>query len=752
MRALRHAAWPVLVAAAVGLLLAPGLTPGRTLAWRDSLRLYAPLRPVLAGALREGRLPLWDPYDGTGVPLFAQLIHGVLHPVSVVLALLAPGAPLDALLAACLLLAALGAYAAARALGAERPAAAAAAAGYAGSGYVLGATGNQVFLVGAASLPWLLAAGRRAGQGARLSGTALALAAAAALLSGDVQAAAVGGLLAAALALHAGGLAALPRTAAGLSAGALLAGVQLVPAWRFLPLTARGLELAPAERQQWALSPWRLPELVAPGVLGGRPGLAPVVFQALEPGSLYPLPFAASVFLGSALVVAAAAAWRVRPARPLLAAAPLLVWAAMGHRLGAEQLLHGVPVWGQLRYAEKLVGPLSLVVALLAALGAPRLAAAAPAGWLGLGAAATGLLAGTLALPAGGTAAGAVLPPAAAAAARAQAVEGLVHLALGLAALAGILALARRAPRAFAPAFAGLVFLQALAASPFAMLPAPSGLPAPPVPAAPPPGPRLHTPELLLRADGRPGEMDQEAALGFPGFNVAARVDNVDHYSGLASRRLEELRAALDGSPQGWRRYGVTHGVRPAGPLGPVGREAVSGGRPAGGDFRVQVWEVPHRPWASFAPAATAVLGARRALLATVAAIRAGDEGVVVEAAAEPPTAPGRVLSVARRDGEAAVEAEADGPALLVVNDAWWPGWVAEVDGVAAPILAADALVRAVPFPAGRHRLVMRYRPPEVGAGVALSGLGLVLLAALAAWEERERRSRRAGPAGEAPT
>ncbi|MCM2333869.1 MAG: hypothetical protein NDI82_07960, partial [Anaeromyxobacteraceae bacterium] len=59
--------------------------------------------------------------------------------------------------------------------------------------------------------------------------------------------------------------------------------------------------------------------------------------------------------------------------------------------------------------------------------------------------------------------------------------------------------------------------------------------------------------------------------------------------------------------------------------------------------------------------------------------------------------------------------------------------------GVPAPILPADGLVRAVPFPAGRHRLVMRYEPPEVRIGVALSGLGLLLLAGLAAWERRPR-------------
>jgi hypothetical protein len=743
-RLLRRAAWPLAACGGVLLLLAPGLAPGRLLSWRDSLREFAPLRPVIAEALRDGRLPLWDPWDGTGTPLLAQLLHGVLHPASVALALLAPRAHLDALLVAYLLLAALGAYAAARALEAAPPAAAAAALGYAGSGYVLASLANLPFLAGAASLPWLVAAGRRAGQGARLAAAGLALAAATTALSGDVHALLVGGLLALALALHAGGAAALPRTAAGLSVGALLAGAQLLPSWSFLPLTARSLALDPAMRAQWALSPWRLPELLAPGFFGGRPGASTALFQALEPGSLFRMPFAASVFVGSAVVAAALAAARVRAARPLLVAAPLLLWGALGHRLGAEQLLHHLPVVGELRYAEKLVGPLSLVLALLAALGVPRLAAV-PARAVGLLAGGAALLCGLLALPAAGEAVlGALWPAQALPAGRAQAVEGLLHLALGLAGLAGLLALARRAPRAFPPAFAGLVLAQALLAAPFALHPAPAGGPRPPVPPAPPPGPRLHTPEVRLYSPEEAAAFgpafDAEAALGFPGYNVLSRVDNVDVYSGLVSLRFEGVWGALDGFPAGWRRYGVTHLVLPAGPLGEVGRAAAQGGARSGGDAAVQVWSVPHRPWASFAPSARAAAGPEQARHLAVAAERAGSREVVVEAAEAPPTAAGRVLAVARGPEAIAIEAEADGPALLVVNDAWWPGWEAEVDGAPAPILPADGLVRAVPFPAGRHRLVMRYQPPEVRAGLALSALGLALLAALALWEERARR------------
>ncbi len=167
-------AWPVAVALGALLPVLPLLLSGRHLAWRDSLREFAPLRPVIAEALHDGRLPLWDPYDGTGTPFLAQLLHGVLHPASLALAAVAPGAHLDALLLTYLLLAALGAYAAARSLSAEPAAAAAAALGKAASGSVLSSLANLPFLAGAASLPWFLAAGRWTGNRARFGAAGLA--------------------------------------------------------------------------------------------------------------------------------------------------------------------------------------------------------------------------------------------------------------------------------------------------------------------------------------------------------------------------------------------------------------------------------------------------------------------------------------------------------------------------------------------------------------------------------------------------
>jgi uncharacterized membrane protein YfhO len=84
------------------------------------------------------------------------------------------------------------------------------------------------------------------------------------------------------------------------------------------------------------------------------------------------------------------------------------------------------------------------------------------------------------------------------------------------------------------------------------------------------------------------------------------------------------------------------------------------------------------------------------------------------------------------------VQGDAPGEAVLVVNDAFWPGWEATIDGAPAPILAADGFVRAVRWPPGRHRLEMRYQPPELARGLLLSLAGLAAVA-LASWRLRQR-------------
>lgn len=58
-----------------------------------------------------------------------------------------------------------------------------------------------------------------------------------------------------------------------------------------------------------------------------------------------------------------------------------------------------------------------------------------------------------------------------------------------------------------------------------------------------------------------------------------------------------------------------------------------------------------------------------------------------------------------------AFEAEVSGDGLLVINEAWYPGWVATVDGRPVPIYRTNALVRAIPISGGTHQVVMQFWP-----------------------------------------
>ncbi len=48
---------------------------------------------------------------------------------------------------------------------------------------------------------------------------------------------------------------------------------------------------------------------------------------------------------------------------------------------------------------------------------------------------------------------------------------------------------------------------------------------------------------------------------------------------------------------------------------------------------------------------------------------------------------------------------------VLALNETWYPGWVAEVDGKRVPIMRADVLFRGIEVPAGPHRVVFRFAP-----------------------------------------
>lgn len=74
-------------------------------------------------------------------------------------------------------------------------------------------------------------------------------------------------------------------------------------------------------------------------------------------------------------------------------------------------------------------------------------------------------------------------------------------------------------------------------------------------------------------------------------------------------------------------------------------------------------------------------------------------------------------------------------PGLLVVSEVDYPGWQAEVDGHAVPILRADGIVRAIPLQAGEHQVRFWFVPPGLQQGETISATAARLLIELVALE-----------------
>jgi len=104
------------------------------------------------------------------------------------------------------------------------------------------------------------------------------------------------------------------------------------------------------------------------------------------------------------------------------------------------------------------------------------------------------------------------------------------------------------------------------------------------------------------------------------------------------------------------------------------------------------------------------------------------------------------------------IRTESQADALLVLGDAYFPGWVARVDGEPTPILRANYLFRAVVLPSGPHLVTFAYEPLSVAVGmiitlatacVVIAVVGAQAFAALCGRTASPERPRSARPLAE---
>ncbi len=104
-----------------------------------------------------------------------------------------------------------------------------------------------------------------------------------------------------------------------------------------------------------------------------------------------------------------------------------------------------------------------------------------------------------------------------------------------------------------------------------------------------------------------------------------------------------------------------------------------------------------------------------------------------------------RVSSSGR--GSAQVSCSRSG--TLVRRETWFPGWSAQLDGHPTTIRRVDGLFQAVTVPAGTHRIVFSFAPPDIGWGLLalLGGCVLMCAPSLAGAVARSRGGRGLQPA-----
>jgi hypothetical protein len=694
------------------------LTPPSVFDGQDWLQIHQPYRSYAARALAAGRLPLWNPHVALGRPFLADLETAVFYPPNL-LFLLLDGAPaLALLLAAHVALALVGSLRFARSLGASTAPATSAALGFTlGAPLATSVSSGQIgYSEGACYVPllFLLTARLQDRPTWRRAG-GLAAGLALQLLCGHPQIAWITWLGLGAFLVGRGSASRTVRPAlvglAGLTLALALALALAAPALLpFLELTGQGnrseatLRFASGASMEW----WQWASLVVPDA--GRH----VFYWAFD---LYAGAFA--------LVAGLAGLTRLRDpgVRGLACAGLLGALVAAGPRTPAFTLLFQVvPGLGRFHIHSR-----AALLPCLALVFAGAVFSSRPAGWRASRAA---LFAATIGAGTAFAWATAGLPPGPA---RPALVQGL--LVMVAASLTGAALWARPAvSRLAATTLPVVVAADLLSAHYAARVAWPAPLPL-----------FLESEQALSRALGRAGLLPavspprvllppqvarENAAMAYGWCSVtgysALTLDRTWRY--LHDRLAVPLpvdentyvsTAVYEREPFAYAEAALSVGWDPV-------RNAVAFRHHA--DPRAYLVSALVRvdDWREAAPMIAAGHDVHAAAIVE-------EDGLLPAPGAGPPLATQGAEITAFAPERVVVRSRSDRAALLVVKEAWYPGWSATVDGRPARCVPANGWMRAVPVGPGTHEVVLRYRSRWLGVGVLLSSAAaLALVAALA--------------------
>ncbi len=739
---------------------------------------FWPWYTLVRRSLLAGEWPLWNPWLGSGAPLLANLQSAVFYPPTLLSLALPAEQTITLSVAGHLALAGLLMYGYARRLGLSGFAALLSGLTFMLSGYLTGRTQFPPMVSAAAWLPLLLWLGEKLARRPQpAAGVWLAVGLALPLLAGHAQLWFYSlCLLTAYLLLRrlqvAGWRGLWPviiTLTAAVAAALLLAAVQILPTAEYLLRSPRGTGAERHFALSYSFWPWRLITLAAPDFFGhparqnywgyanywedhAYMGLLPLVLVGLalfrrfgrHPGDL-PRPV-----------------WQVIPIFGALI--PVSILLAMGWNTPVYLwVFDHVPGFGYFQAPARLLIWYTVAVAVLTGAGAEMLTRRppGPAVWRVILTAALGMLIAGLAGRFWLAGRGYIFAGAA------------IRLAvwLGLSMVALLVRPSADRPPAWRTAWqwglAGLVAVDLLlVAWPVVPTRSPDIFHRPP-----------ETVEQVRRHSNGRIYMDPELAyrLKFdhffrfdrflppdsPAWNdlPATLLPNLPAVYGLASlnnddplvvghqqKLVDLLRQADDGTA---RRLLQMAGVEVA--VLPPERRL---GRPLWENALVSIQRLAPAPRAYFVPvavlagdedsAAARLVAPDFDYRAEVIIIKPPDllpENQPADAAVMPVQAEVTVTSPG--PDEVIVQVDAPRSGYLVLTDTCYPGWRAEIDGRAVPILQANLAFRAVPVPAGRHQVVFRYQPASFTAGMVVSlATALALVAALVAAVRRAKRGK----------
>jgi len=104
-------------------------------------------------------------------------------------------------------------------------------------------------------------------------------------------------------------------------------------------------------------------------------------------------------------------------------------------------------------------------------------------------------------------------------------------------------------------------------------------------------------------------------------------------------------------------------------------------------------------------------------------------------------TSPGQARILRYAPAEVEIEVNTQQNGLLVLTDAYMPGWRATIDETSCAVYVADHAFRAIAVPKGRHRVTFTYRPSgfALGAATTLATVAALLVLGVATITARIR-------------